>query len=163
MIDRFIEKYRKRGLLLDTNLLLFYLVGLYDPSYIGKYKRTCMYDKVDFVWMDKFINNFHQVYITPQIVGELWNFVEKMPKHRLAGFIETALLTLVEVTENYVEKNIIFDESCFSYVGVTDVSIICSARKLGCLVLTDDLRSYSFYVSNGVEAINLNHLRPIEV
>jgi hypothetical protein len=161
MLEKLIGKYKKAGILLDTNLLLLYLIGLYDLNFIRQFKRTCMYDKNDFIWMHKFLTRFDNIFITPQVLGEVWNFAEKIHGKRLNAFIETAIKNLLVVTENYVEKNILLQEDSFFYVGVTDTSIICSAKKLNCLVITDDLRAYSYYVANGVDTININHLREI--
>ena len=39
-IDERIPRYQCRGLLIDTNLLLLYLVGEVDPRIIARFKRT---------------------------------------------------------------------------------------------------------------------------
>lgn len=161
MLNHLISKYKKEGVILDTNLLLLYLIGSYDVDYICQFKRTCMYDVNDFRWLRNFIHNFDSVIVTPQVLGELWNFVEKIRKDRFSRFLDVTIPRLIGLCEHYIEKELIIEETCFRYVGVTDTSLICSGKQRKCLVITDDLRSYSYYLSNGVEAININHLRVI--
>src|SRR5437867_439372 len=40
MLDEYIRRYRRAGILLDTNLLLFVLLASYDLKFAETYKRT---------------------------------------------------------------------------------------------------------------------------
>ena len=39
-VDERIPKYKHKGLLVDTNLLLLYLIGELEPRLISRFKRT---------------------------------------------------------------------------------------------------------------------------
>lgn len=39
-VEGLIAKYHDRGLLIDTNLLLLFVVGLFDSGLITQFKRT---------------------------------------------------------------------------------------------------------------------------
>jgi len=161
MLDILIQRYSKKGVLIDTNIMLFYLLGVYDIRFAEEYKRTRMYDANDFTWLVRFLGNFERIYITPQILAELWNFIEKIPGKKLFECVSSSVSTLLEVTENYVEKDEILTKDYTSYIGATDASIICSAKHIDCLILTDDLRAYSHFLANEVASININHLREL--
>jgi len=56
-----IAKYKKRGILVDTNILLLYYVGLYDPLLIPKFKRTIMFTIEDFNLLLMLFNRFNKI------------------------------------------------------------------------------------------------------
>jgi hypothetical protein len=58
-------KYKSKGILIDTNLLLLLLVGFYDENLIAKFKRTSKYSKEDFQIIRNFILHFEKIIITP--------------------------------------------------------------------------------------------------
>ena len=159
MLDQYIIDYRRAGVLLDTNLLLFVLLASYDLKFATSYKRTVMYDADDFIALSVFLKHFSSVMTTPQVLGEVWSFVEKIGGPRAASVIASAAASLLTMVESYSHKDVILMESCLPYVGVTDVSVICSAKATGCLVLTDDLKAYNYYLHNDVVALNINHFR----
>jgi hypothetical protein len=70
-----IRKYRKKGILVDTNLLLLYLVGLYDIEQIRDFKRTSHFDTDDFSNTQEFIELFEVKITTPHILTEVSDFI----------------------------------------------------------------------------------------
>ncbi len=159
MVSLYVAKYARVGILLDTNLLILFLVGLFDSTFIPIFKRTAMYTEEDFKKIEKFIKNFRNIFVTPQILAELWNLLEKIEGESFQRFLESAIPQLLIITENYIHKNCILNEESIKYIGLTDMSIILTAKELNCLVLTDDFRAHSHFEKNGIAAININHLR----
>jgi hypothetical protein len=51
-------------------------------------------------------------------------------------------------------------DNCFDRLGLTDAAIAVVARQKF-LFLTDDLDLYLMLLSPGADAINFNHLRPL--
>jgi hypothetical protein len=45
-----VSKYRNRGVLVDTNILLLWMVGVVDSSWISKHKRTKQYTAGDYIF-----------------------------------------------------------------------------------------------------------------
>ena len=39
-VSGLMQRYRSRGILVDTNILLLHFVGSFDPSLIARFKRT---------------------------------------------------------------------------------------------------------------------------
>lgn len=79
MLTDLLIQYRNGGAFLDTNLLVLYLVGKYQPTYVPKFKRTTMYSEQDFHWFDGYVSQFSKIVVTPQVLAEAWNFLEKYP------------------------------------------------------------------------------------
>jgi hypothetical protein len=155
----YVIEYRRAGVLLDTNLLLFILLAQYDLDFAVGYKRTRKYDLSDFLELSLFLKQFDRILTTPQVLGEVWSFIEEIKGSREKPLIKSAIDSLLKFVECYTPKDMILAESSLTYLGVTDVSVICSAKELGCLVLTDDLRAHNFYLQSNVIALNINHFR----
>ncbi|CAN2041225.1 PIN domain-containing protein [Candidatus Magnetomoraceae bacterium gMMP-15] len=160
MLDYYIKKHRNYGIILDTNLLLLYLVGSYSLEFISKYKRTHQYTIEEYEWIQIITSYFVKIVITPHILAEIWNFIEKLNDHILASFINSAVKSLELFEEDYICKNkILSDPKALKFIGVTDLSVIIAAKKGNYLIFTDDLRAFSAFLQHEVNAINLNHIR----
>jgi hypothetical protein len=53
-VDQVMLRYKTRGALVDTNILLLFFIGKYDRSQIGKFKRTKIFTPEDFDIVLKF-------------------------------------------------------------------------------------------------------------
>lgn len=53
-----IQKYKARGVLTDTNILILYIIGSFDPNLIGTSKATSQFTQDDFLRVAKFIDYF---------------------------------------------------------------------------------------------------------
>lgn len=161
MVRHLLAKYKSSGVLLDTNLFVLFLVGSYNSTFVPNFKRTSMYTANDFYWLEEYVKEFSKIIITPHILAEAWNLLEKMDQSNFRAFLNKTMQIITVFQEEYVSKNTILESEGFAYIGVTDMSVIRAASKLNCLVLTDDLRAYSFFVRHDVETLNINHLRQI--
>jgi hypothetical protein len=67
------NKFHRKYLLLDTNLLLLLLVGSLDPSLIQKEKVTANqgFDETDFNQLRDFVSQFQKLVATPHILTEV--------------------------------------------------------------------------------------------
>ncbi|WP_422475592.1 hypothetical protein [Endozoicomonas sp. ALB032] len=146
---------------MDTNLLILYLIGKYQPTYVPKFKRTTMYSEQVFHWLNGYVSQFSKIVVTPQVLAEAWNFLEKIPEHRFKVFLDSILPTLYLVNEEYIHKDEVISTYGFNHIGITDTSIILAAKSLKYLILTDDLRAYNNFAYHEVMAININHLRQL--
>ncbi|WP_404396269.1 PIN domain-containing protein [Pseudoalteromonas phenolica] len=160
MLEELLRQYGKQGVLLDTNLLVMYLIGTYDKSLVPKFKRTSMYTVEDFEWLESYVSRFSKIIVTPQVMAETWNFVEKLGKE-IDQFLDKVLPTLFLFDEEYISKETVLSANGFNYVGVTDMSVIQAGVSLSCLVITDDFRAYSHFCQFSVPTININHLREV--
>lgn len=136
---------KTRNLLLDTNLLLLYLIGGKDPKLLESARRLNAYIEEDFYLLVDFIevNGFSQLVSTPHILTEASNLI---------GLERDLLRTLGR------DACMLVDEPEFTRLGLTDVAIRLASR-LPAFVLTADLPLYLHLSNGGVEVENFNHIR----
>ena len=71
-----VNKHRANGLLIDTNLLILYLVGRTNQQRIGTFKRTRAYTQEDYHLLEDLIAHFKRIVTTPQILTETSNLTD---------------------------------------------------------------------------------------
>lgn len=67
-----VAKYGRRGLVIDSNLLILLLVGMTAKQSISSFKRTRMYSPEDFDLLVDFTKPFNKL-TTPNILTEVSN------------------------------------------------------------------------------------------
>lgn len=158
-LQELIARHASRGLLLDTNLLLLYAIGLYERDYIAKFKRTRQYDPEDFDWLRQFTAPFHRVITTPHILAELSNLAVDKRNGKAAPYLSVLLELIRLAKELYVEKDVIVGTDYLPTLGVTDAAIVELARRKSYLVVTDDFPLTGYLQFFNCDVINLNHIR----
>ena len=150
---------RPRRLLVDTNLLLLYIVGSLNPEKIARHKRTDKFTIEDYKLFLELLRRLgSQIVVTPNILTEVSNLLGQTDEQtRTKPLI--LLSTLVPVFE---ERTISSAEAVrlpeFTRLGLTDSTILYLSEE-GVAVVTDDFPLYLALQSRGVEVINFNHLR----
>lgn len=147
-----IRKYRNKGIVVDTNLLILLLVGSLNAEKISGFKRTNIYTKEDYQYLVSFLKNF-KIVTTPNILTEVSNLTEYLFSSFAEGFYGPFTLP-----ETYLKTTDILNNLAFKKFGLTDGTIFELSQK-GLLVLTDDLRLWAFLIRNNGYAINFNHIR----
>lgn len=157
MIEQHISAYRRKGILVDTNLLLLLIVGA-TPS-IKNFKRTNIYNSSDYELLVRLIDQFEKLIATPHILAEVGNLSNGLYGSQQQDFFETLKRSLSSIIiEIHIPASELADNYSLSPHGVADVGVIALAKN-NYLVLTDDLRVASFALQNGVDVINFNHVR----
>lgn len=145
-------KYRKSGVLIDTNILLLFIVGSLNPDLIPKVSRTANFSFQDFQIVEKTIDFFDNKITTPHILTEVSNLIDRVE-------IQDAFRSYVEiVVEQFIESSRVITNEMFSKFGLTDAAIL-ELSKDSYLVLTDDGPLLGLLENKGVDAISLNMLR----
>lgn len=159
MIEQHIRAYRRKGILVDTNLLLLLIVGA-TPS-IKNFKRTNMYNSSDYELLVRLIDQFEKLIATPHILAEVSNLSNGLYGGQQEDFFETLKRSLSSlIVEIHVPAAEIADNYSLSPHGVADVGVVALAKN-NYLVLTDDLRVANFALQNSVDVINFNHVRDV--
>lgn len=156
MIDQYISIYRRKGILVDTNLLLLLIVGG-TPS-IKSFKRTSAYSTADYELLLRVIDQFEKLISTPHVLAEVSNLTNGLHGGHLSDFYATFKKSLTTITEIHKFAADISQDLSLSPHGLADVGIM-SVAKDNYLVLTDDLRVASFAHQNSVDVVNFNHVR----
>ena len=160
------DRYRSRGILVDTNLLLLFFIGLFDREQIRRFKRTKTYSGEDYDILNRFLSQFARVITTPNILSEVSNLSGQMGEPARSRCFQNfaAKIDLLagkgRLAEQYVASAEAVKLDEFPKLGLTDSGIF-RLVKGKYLVLTDDLRLHAILEYHGIDSINFNHLRSI--
>lgn len=150
-----IQQYKKKGILIDTNLVLLYLVGSLDTLLIRDFSRTSMFTEKDFDCISKFINYFDHKIVTPNILTEVSDLLDNRRDLQifLSGYIGIA-------EEKFIESKEVCQEPRFTYFGLADMATLLAAKD-SYLVFTDDRPLFGYLINSGIDAVNLDQVRLI--
>jgi hypothetical protein len=157
-LKNYVEKYGRKGVIVDTNMLLLYAVGTFDIRQIGKFKRTQIYEKEDFRLLFTFLKQFNHILTTPNILTELTNLTENLNYQTNELFFQSLTQQIEILEERYIETRNLAKTKVFVKFGLSD-SAIAELGEQGFLVLTDDLKLFGFLSSKGIDCLNFNHIR----
>lgn len=150
-----IGKYKQKGILIDTSILLLYIVGVYDINLVSRFKRTEMFSEDDFERVSKFVDYFDLKIATPHILTELSNFIDNRPD--LQGVLKTYIDNSKEI---FLESSDLSKRQTFLKFGLADTSVTFTAENKY-LILTDDRSLYGFLMNSNIDAVNLDQIRGI--
>jgi predicted nucleic acid-binding protein len=149
------------SILIDTNLLLLFVVGTTHRSYIAVHKRLRAYSEDDFDLLLKAIANASSVIVTPNTLTETSNLLRQISDPACTEISETFRTLIKESREQYCESYKAAESQIFIRLGLTDAVIVECCRESIC-VLTSDFDLYIATVTSGGQAINFNHLRELQ-
>ena len=154
-------KYKSKGILIDSNLLLLYFIGKYFKGDINRCKRTRQFSTEDLRLIYNIIKRFDQVVTSPNILTEVSNLSTQIHNFEKEKYFTQFCNEISMLKEEYVDSSQICTKVSYKNLGLTDMAIF-NAAKGKYLVLTDDFPLYGILKSNNINAINFNHLRSIK-
>jgi len=155
-----VSRHRRRGILVDTNLLLLYFIGLFDLSHIQRFKRTSQFTPEDHSTLARVLGLFDQVMTTPNVLTEVSNLSGQLGEPMRSAYFEVFSRWLCLLDERYTASSLSAQAEHFVPLGLTDAGIMGLAAS-GFLVLTEDFRLAQRLQKIGADVINFNHLRPL--
>ena len=153
-VAQLIAHHHSTGLLVDTNLLVLYLVGQTNRSRISNFKRTHCFAPEDYDLLEWLIARFSQLVSTPHILTEASNLT-RLAGRELVELRSNFKMVAERMVELYEPSKLVVSDPCFIQLGLTDAAI--ARQRL--LVLTVDLDLYLLLEQRGVDVINFNHIR----
>ena len=160
VLEKAIFKHASRGILVDTNLLLLFLIGIFGENHIKEFKKIQKYSIEDFNIVNNIIRRFSRINVTPQILAEISNLSKQMYKSNLKQYFLYLIDRIRRSKEIYINKNdLLLVPELLPKYGFTDLSILESAKVTKCLVFTDDFQLVGFLRKKKVVVINLNEIR----
>jgi rRNA-processing protein FCF1 len=155
--DALTNRYRQRGIMIDTNLLLMLIVGDMDTTTMRAFKRTQGFTPQDYRTLQEIVVRFDRQMTTAHILTEVSNLGGQLAEGLKEAFT-IAFRTQVESMEEIpIEAKRIIDISMFGRFGLTDTGIYLGSKDRY-LVITTDAPLYHYLIGNGVDVINFNHL-----
>jgi hypothetical protein len=155
-VKALVNRYRTKGLFVDTNLLILYLVGKANPHRVAQYKRTRAYTEEDFHLIDWFVNQFSLISTTPHVLTEVSNLAT--PGRETARVREHMRALVGSMAEHYFASSGLTAQGEFVDFGLTDTAILRLAGE-DLLFLTDDLDLFLALEKRNAASINFHHLR----
>jgi predicted nucleic acid-binding protein len=152
-----IEKHRSKGALIDTNLLLIYLVGKTNRRRIRDFKPCDVFEIEDLERLEELVEYLGKLFTTPHVMTEVSNLA-KLRGKELSAFRQLYKLLVEQMDEFYDESRSVVVDAAFMPLGLTDAAIALLQRR-NLLVLTVDLDLWMTLQRRGVDAVNFNHLR----
>lgn len=149
-IKRYIIRDRPEGLIIDTNLLILFLIGKFEINFIDKCKLTCNnYSKNDYELLCEIIKLFKKVIITPHVIAEISNLSRKgITDEKLINYFKNFIEFLK--TPSLEERNISLESffgikiNYISSFGFTDMAIHELSKNNKFAIITDDSPFYQF-------------------
>lgn len=153
-----IKQYRRRGILIDTNVLLLYFVGSFARDIIPTFKRTRQFTVEDYQMLLRLIGQFRKRMTTPNILTEVSNLSGQLDESIHPAYFQKFAEHLTLLEEHYIESHKVTTHPHFTKLGLTDAGIFTVVRGKY-LVLTDDFRLSQSLQKEGIACINFNHIR----
>jgi hypothetical protein len=122
-----------------------------------------MFTESDFDLLERILSQFDLLVTTPNILTEVSNLLGQLPdnlRERYYASFAGGLGALVD--EQYIPSKRLVLQSRFPRLGLTDTGIIEQARDRH-LVLTTDLPLYNHLCDLGVDVINFNYIRSVNL
>lgn len=151
-------------IVLDTHLLLLFVVGALNRGYIAKHKRLHPAYRVDdFTILTKVLADSTKVVVTPNTLTEVSNLAAQInePARTQIRFALRAFVSEAAVEERYVASELACRHHAFSRLGLTN-SVMLNLRQRGSRLITADLQLYLAVLKDGFDAVNFTYLRELE-
>ena len=161
MTLEYILSKKFKGIVIDSNLLVLLLVGLFDYDQIEKNRRLNNFEKEDFnklVLLIEAVSN--KIVITPNILTEVSNLTENYNEETQSSFFKFLEIIIKSFEEHNTASTEVIsnNQRAFYKFGLADSSIV-NLSKEEYLIITADFPLYHFLSSQNLNVINYNHLR----
>lgn len=157
-IESLFSQYQQKGVVVDTNILLLYFVGMTNRERIARFNRTQSFLPDDYDTLVRILSYFSRIITTPNILTEVNSLANQLgePERTQCFTIFAQGISVFE--ECYLESKTVVTDQRFARFGLTDCGILNIARGQH-LVLTDDLKLANYLQQQGIDTINFNNIR----
>ena len=152
------QKYKQKGILIDTNILLLWFVGTVNRELISKFKRTENFVPEDYDTLLQILSSFNKIVTTPNILTEVNSLANQLGEPARSQCLSVFAERMARLNEFYLESTEVVRTDNFTKFGLTDCGIATLAKNKY-LVLTDDLKLASYLQKIGIDTINFNNIR----
>lgn len=157
-IRKLIARYTRKGILIDTNILLLYFIGSFDPYLISRFKRTIQFTVEDYSTLLILLYPFEKLITTPNILTEVSNLSGQLGEPARTLFFRFFAEKIAGIEEHYIDSVRAAEQDQFHKLGLTDTGILELSSKQY-LTLTDDFHLSQILQTKDLDVINFNHVR----
>lgn len=163
--SRYARVYPNKSLLLDTNLLLIYILEEVSPHLAEKHPQVSNYTSLDRLFLKGFVTAFeHRLVTLPHILAETSNLLE--PDRKLSGeyrhtFEQVSLILAEQLEEHFIPFKQIILNPFYLQLGTSNAAIICLSEQLrdSMVVLSADRLLAKILAAYGIESIYYPDIR----
>jgi len=150
-----VSKHKKA--LLDTNLLLPYLIGhIMDTE---KFKHTKNFTQEDGELLSNLIMKYGGLCATPHVITEVSNLAGKLRNDQIKMFRVLLANYIKAVGEFSISSCELIYSPFYLKLGITDTALLTICKREKIVLITSDFPLANYAQKNGLEVINFNHLR----
>jgi hypothetical protein len=146
-----------RLLLLDTNLLLFFLAMHVDLAILREFKRLSSFRGSDLKPLQDLVEEFSALITTPHVLTEVSNFIDQAPikwRPQLIGALRTFIM---DQEEYFQASSSLARMPEFAHLALAETALVALSRRASVATLDYDL--YWRIVQSGGAAIDFNLVR----
>lgn len=146
------------SIILDTNLLLLFVVGTASRDYISKHKRLTEFTVQDYDTLLRVIEGAPEVLLSPNTLTETSNLAAYIADPAKTAIFQVLRNVIGTSLEQYIPSRTVSERHEFLRLGLTDAALVeVSTDKVA--ILTTDLNLFLAATAKGTPAINFNHIR----
>lgn len=149
--------HNRTGLLIDTNLLVLFIVGSVNPDRIARFKRTSQYTTSDYHLLVRVLARFEHLYTSAHVMAEVSNLTDLTGRERILARRKLKDVLAI-LQEPWMPSARAAQCPPYESLGLTDAAIMALAREHKCAVLTADFNLYQALSSDGIPVLNFAHL-----
>ena len=152
------------GYLVDTNLLLLFVVGSESPHLISKHRRLESYSEDDYYALHILLNHAGRIFVTPNTLTETCNLLGQHGEPERSGLLRRLQAIIQDTQEIVISSARASAHPAFCRLGLTDV-VLLEAASSDTPLLTLDFQLYAAGLAKGAgTAVNFiehrHHLSP---
>jgi hypothetical protein len=154
-----LQRYKSRGILVDSSLLVVYLVGSFDRRHLVNCRAIkSSFTNEEFQLLARIIGQFDVLITTPHVLTEVSNLAGRLPARLHVPFRRFFAAVLNQLTEENAAAADLSLAPHFVRFGIADtaISLVAPGKYF---VLTEEAALYSLLATNGVDVMNFNHVR----
>ena len=154
-----LQKYKSRGVLVDSSLLVVYLVGSFDRRHLVNCRAIkSSFTNEEFQLLARIIGLFDLVVTTPHVLTEVSNLAGRLPTRLHVPFRTFFASVMNQLLEQNASAADLSLAPQFVRFGIADtaISLVAPGKYF---VLTEEAALYSLLLANGVDVMNFNHVR----
>ena len=158
LVRSLFQKYKQKGILIDTNILLLWFVGTVNRERISKFNRTENFVPEDYDTLLKILSYFNKIVTTPNILTEVNSLANQLREPERSQFLPVFAEGVTRLNESYLQSTDVVRKDSFTKFGLTDCGIATLAKNKY-LVLTDDFKLTNYLQKIEIDTINFNNIR----
>ena len=150
-------------ILLDTNLLLLFVVGRIDPNIVGRHKNLRAYTVADYELLIAQLRKATRILVTPNILTETSNLLAQIgepDRTQLFTGFQTLIQAMNVIDEFHVPSTTAAGRGEFVRLGLAD-AVALVEHDDDFTLLTVDGPLYHAALAAGRKATNFTHLREL--